>query len=140
MSKYIDEEYANLYEKEFIPRFGKHFAMILWRALALDCERPLELVDLTVSHGFPSLLYLKKLHPQSRIIGVSEDHISLRYLHLMAGELDNNRIFGRFDDTSHLPFASDHFDAGYCNQAFDRVSNLGASLRVLGRSSSPTAP
>ncbi len=131
--KYIDEEYADLYEKEYIKRFGKPFAMLLWKALHLNLSADQKLIDFSASHGFPSLLFLRKLSPGSQIVALSEDYIALRYLHLLAGAEDNKRIFARFQEDGRTPLAGNYFDAGYLNLAFDAISNIPVSLSELAR-------
>ncbi len=131
--KYIDEGYADLYESEYIQRFGKAFAMLLWQTLHLNLNQDQKLIDFSASHGFPSLLFLRKLSPNSQIVALSEDYIALRYLHLMAGEEDNRRIFARFQEDGRTPLASNYFDAGYLNLAFDTISNIPVSLAELAR-------
>lgn len=135
--KYIDEEYADQYEAEYIKRFGRHFAILLWKALQLDVTKAQQIIDISVGHGFPSLLFLRKLNQDSRIIGISEDYIALRYLHLMAGAEDNVRIFGRFMESPLTPMASNYFDTGYMNLAFDAVSNIPLALQELARTVKP---
>lgn len=135
--KYIDEVYADEYESEYIRRFGKHFAILLWKSLNLNIHQDYQILDLSTSHGFPSLLFLRKLSKNSRIIAISEDFIALRYMHLMAGEEDNVRIFGRYMEGAQTPLATNYFDLGYLNLAFDAVSNIPAAMAELSRTVKP---
>jgi len=133
----LQEKIARLYDSEILPIWSEPFGRMLLDKVQVPPRSTI--LDAACGTGYPSLLLVKKLDPQTRIVAVDSSHEMLAVAREKAGPLSGKRIFFKHERIEQISFPANTFNMVISNCGILTIPDPRLGLREMVRVAKPGA-
>lgn len=130
------EKLARIYDEEVLPVWGKPFARMILRGLAIPENS--QVLDVACSTGYLTEELVRRMPPSSRIIAIDSASTLLDVARRKIEKLGTKSVFFRTESAEpRLSFADDVYDLVLCNLGLYEMADKDAALADFARVTKP---